>query len=88
MFEGRFAHGCIQKDNFIYCIGGNIEGKGSETTINFCERFNLASQQWEQIGNLNERRCAMVVEVFNKQVMVAGGFNGKNQLNTIELFNE
>ena len=61
MFDGRFAHGTIQKGDYVYAIGGNSYGKGPESTMNFCERFNLQLNKWEQIGNLNESRCAMVI---------------------------
>lgn len=77
MFDGRFAHSTIQKGNFVYAIGGNSYGKGPESTMRFCERFNLQTLKWEQVGNLNEARCAMVVMNWNDQIMIAGGFNGK-----------
>jgi hypothetical protein len=41
MFDGRFAHACIEKDGYIYAIGGNSYGKGPESTMRFCERFSL-----------------------------------------------
>ena len=64
MFDGRFAHGVIQKGNYIYALAGNSYGKGPESTMRFCERYSLEHKKWEQIGNLNERRCAMVTLVW------------------------
>ena len=77
MFDGRFAHGVIQKGNYIYALAGNSYGKGPESTMRFCERYSLEHKKWEQIGNLNERRCAMVTLVWQNQLMIAGGFSGK-----------
>ena len=88
MFDGRFAHGVIQKDNYVYALAGNSYGKGPESTMRFCERYNLQQKKWEQIGNLNNCRCAMVTTIWQNQLMIAGGFSGKQQMASIEIFNE
>ena len=64
MFDGRFAHGVIQKGHYVYALAGNSYGKGPESTMRFCERFNLETKTWEQIGNLNHCRCAMVTTIW------------------------
>ena len=47
MYEGRFAHGCVQGGDYVYVIGGNSHGKGPESTMKFCERYSLKNKKWE-----------------------------------------
>lgn len=56
--------------------------------MNFCERYSLEKKKWEQVANLNHKRCAMVCLVWNDWIFVAGGFDGTSEIDAIERYNE
>ncbi len=71
MIQGRCNHALCQiKDSFIYCAGGVFD----KTTINKCERYNIAKDEWEEIYSLNESKhngsmCALA----DRYIFFVGG---------------
>lgn len=70
-------------DGNIYACGGINE---SSVVLSSCERFNWKKSKWEVISNMKTpRRCFTLVSLPHG-ILAIGGYNGKNYLNNVELF--
>ena len=70
-------------DGNIYACGGINE---SGVVLASCERFNWHKSKWENIPNMKTpRRCFTLVSLPHG-LMAIGGFNGKDYLASVELF--
>ena len=71
------AFHCLLKfQNFIFCVGGTINGD-CDSTLNNVYRLNFkkSTLHWEQIASKNERRCDFGACVINGSMIVAGGYS-------------
>ncbi|CAG9324089.1 unnamed protein product [Blepharisma stoltei] len=74
----RYNHASLISGNYLYVIGGC-----NFASIKDCERFNLISKKWQQIGNLNVARENLAACVHKGRIFVAGGIKE----NSIESYN-
>ena len=50
------------------------------------EKYNLRTNAWSQIGNMNGRRLQFGVAVIDNALYVVGGRDGLKTLNTVECY--
>jgi len=50
------------------------------------ERYDLRSNQWTQVANMNGRRLQFGIAVLDNLLYVVGGRDGLKTLNTVECF--
>ena len=50
------------------------------------ERFNIYTNEWEEVAPLNDHRRALAVISLPDGVYAIGGYDGSNYLNTVERY--
>ena len=89
MINSRSSFGCTVNvhNNEIYVAGGYTDG----FTTRKCEAYNVASNTWRELPNLNEEKCASSLSVMGGRYLYCiGGFTkndaaGALLLTTIEM---
>ncbi|KAK3578052.1 hypothetical protein CHS0354_039611 [Potamilus streckersoni] len=66
----------------MYAVGGMDCTKGS-TTI---EKYDLRTNTWTQVSNMNGRRLQFGVAVLDNKLYIVGGRDGLKTLNTVECY--
>ncbi len=66
----------------IYVIGGAIGG-GSVNTL---QSYDMTTQSWTALQPMGEKRNRHAICLHGDRIIVAGGHNGLNNLNTCEVF--
>ncbi|KAI0237978.1 Kelch-like protein 5 [Lamellibrachia satsuma] len=66
----------------LYAVGGMDTSKGA-TSI---EKYDLRTNTWTQIANMNGRRLQFGVAVIEDKLYVVGGRDGLKTLNTVESY--
>ncbi|XP_052834023.1 kelch-like protein 5 [Octopus bimaculoides] len=66
----------------LYAVGAMDNAKGA-TTI---ERYDLRTNTWTQVANMNGRRLQFGVAVLDGRLYVVGGRDGLKTLNTVECY--
>ena len=81
-------HCALKLDDFVYCIGGFVEGSIISIPTSNVYRLNAktANSQWEEIASMNERRCEFGAATWNSNLVVAGGYNASSQTSSTELY--
>lgn len=67
----------------MYAVGGIDCTKGA-TTI---EKYDLRTNTWTQVANMNGRRLQFGVAVIDDKLYIVGGRDGLKTLNTVECYN-
>ncbi|XP_062899368.1 kelch-like protein 5 isoform X3 [Mobula hypostoma] len=67
----------------LFAVGGMDATKGA-TSI---ERYDLRSNTWTHVANMNGRRLQFGVAVLDDKLYVVGGRDGLKTLNTVECYN-
>ena len=67
----------------MYAVGGIDCTKGA-TTI---EKYDLRTNTWTQVANMNGRRLQFGVAVIEDKLYIVGGRDGLKTLNTVECYN-
>ncbi|XP_071127888.1 kelch-like protein 5 isoform X2 [Mytilus edulis] len=67
----------------MYAVGGIDCTKGA-TTI---EKYDLRTNAWTQVANMNGRRLQFGVAVIDDKLYIVGGRDGLKTLNTVECYN-
>ena len=87
----RKEHVSLVMNGYVYVLGGfeSIQNQ----FIADCERFNLETEEWEEIRNMNRPRCAFGAVRFTNYrkewcILVVGGFNGQKRMKSIELYDQ
>jgi len=75
----RFTFNIIYMGEQIYIIGGRKWGEDEEAILTSCERYNLLTNQWEQIAKLNRPRCSAMTFQLKNRIYVLGGYKGNTQ---------
>ncbi|KRX06424.1 hypothetical protein PPERSA_05037 [Pseudocohnilembus persalinus] len=89
MPEPRWAAQLLQKDHFIYVIGGRLNGVEDSYITNTCLRFDLQLKEWVKIANMNKKRSLSCVKIINDKIIIAGGINENGlRLQSFEVYNE
>ena len=73
----RYTFPLVMKDHYVYAIGGRVYGSDNISLLKKCERFNLETDKWENIADMNVNRCTSTGFVFNDFVYVFGGYTGR-----------
>lgn len=52
-----------------------------------CEVYDIFREEWRQINALNVPRCAFAATVCSSRIYIFGGYDGKDRLSSIEVYN-
>ena len=73
-------------DQDINILGGRSrDGKGG--VLNTVEKFNIVEEKSTELPRMNQPRVVSSSCVYNNNIMVTGGFNGQDGLDSIEVLN-
>jgi len=85
----RYRHAMIMIDKHIYLAGGTNDRKvtlASFIRIDISE--NTRNLRWEHLPDmLNKRESFFMTSWNSKYIIVAGGFNGLKNIDSVELYN-
>ena len=73
----------VASKGFIYNIGGIVDGFVVTDRV---ERLNVASQTWDEVAPMNEKRHYASAVECNEKIIVAGGRNDVGRLNSVEKY--
>jgi len=82
------SYHCTSKiDNFIYCIGGALDGDYTYS-MNTVYRLNLNNVDlgWQEVTAMATKRSCFGATEYNGCLVVTGGYNGKSKVSTTELY--
>jgi N-acetylneuraminic acid mutarotase len=70
-----------ENHSYIYAIGSSLPNE----SMNKCEVYNVAKDEWTQVPNLNTKRnFHSSIAFHNRFIYVVAGFNGGQRTNLIE----
>ena len=73
-------------DQDIIILGGR-SGVGKDDVLNTVEKFNIVEGKSTELPRMNQPRVGLASCVYNNNIMVTGGFNGHDSLDSIEVLN-
>ncbi len=76
----------VAKDNFIYFIGGVIQG--TKKGLTDVDRYNLNERKWDKLADLREERHGASGTAALGKIFVACGRSEANFVTTCEVYNE
>ena len=81
------GHCLLKWNKMIFCIGGRNPVNDSDVYNKVCQlRLDETNWRWSKVVPMKEKRCLMGAAVFQKNLVVVGGWNGKVQLTSTEYF--
>ena len=84
--EGCREGSCIvAAGNHLYVCGGWLEVEDDYVTK--AERFDTVENKWEEIANMQQKRCNAFGVAREGKIFVAGGQDSQTYLKTCEMFN-
>ena len=84
--DSRVGICVVAKDSFIYLLGGYSEGQFE--TLADADRYDLSSNTWEKIADLQEPRQNASGAAAHEKIFVAGGINKNDISKTCEVYSE
>ena len=78
-------HSSVKIDNYIYCIGGNVDSKPTNKVLRM--NLNKATLQWEEVASMIKKRSNFGAAAYDGNIVVTGGYDGQSKLNSAELYN-
>ena len=73
-------------DQDIIILGGR-SGLAQDEVTNTVEKFNIVEGKSTELPRMNQPRAGSASCVYNNNIMVTGGFNGQDGLDSIEVLN-
>ncbi len=73
-------------DQDIIILGGR-SGDGKDGVLNTVEKLNIVEGKSTELPRMNQPRVVSASCVYNNNIMVTGGFNGQDGLDSIEVLN-
>ena len=88
MKVGRYSHASVTLPTGDVAVFGGFNSKMNPAYLSCCEVFNVESNSFSVIGNMVERRDKPTAVLLpNGLVLIIGGTDGSEWLNTCEFFN-
>ncbi|XP_047459548.1 kelch-like protein 10 [Mugil cephalus] len=78
----RVFHGCVYLSGFVYCVGGF----DSVNYLSSVQKFNLATQTWQEVGSMHEARCCVSVVSLKGCIYAMGGCDRHVKFNSAERY--
>jgi hypothetical protein len=72
MKYGRFSHQLVEYENLLIVTGGY----NNKEYLSSCEAYEINSNQWSALPDLNEKRSNHISFVYNGNLYVFGGIKG------------
>jgi len=79
-------HCSLKVDNFVYCLGGSVDGPLNPTNKVYRMDLNEMNLQWIEITPMKVERCDFAATVFDRNIIVAGGWKNDSSLDSVELY--
>ena len=73
-------------DQDIIILGGRY-GQALHEVTNTVEKFNIVEEKSTELPRMNQPRVGSASCVYNNNIMVTGGYNGQDALDSIEVLN-
>jgi len=86
MEQPRYTHTVAYLDGEVYAIGGRYYGKDKEGVLRHVEKYNISTNKWTTLAELNEKRCTSSAVTQNGVIYVFGGYHGTGRLKSIERY--
>lgn len=64
MNQIRYTFPLVKKNNFVYAIGGRVYGDDNVSLLNKCERYDIETNKWNSIADMNVNRCTCTAFIF------------------------
>ena len=77
-------HRSVKIGDYIYCIGGKIDHVVTKRVFRLNLQEPWGKRKWKEVDHMIEKRCLFGASEYNGNIVVAGGWNGKKKLNTVE----
>lgn len=84
MTLARSGVGICVIDNVLYAFGGR--NRTQAIYYDVVERFDLAANRWERLPVMKTVRAWPAVAVLSGKAYVCGGYDGRQRLNSVEVF--
>ena len=72
----------MKSNEVLFAVGGWCNGDA----INMVEHYNVLTDEWKQVANMNKKRCGVGVAVLNNFIYAIGGHDGNSYLNSVERY--
>ena len=72
-WDSRTGVCIVNKDNFIYFVGGRIGYCCKLSCLRETHRYDLSANKWERVADMKEERCEALGAVAHGKLFVAGG---------------
>ena len=84
MTLARSGVGICVIDNILYAFGGR--NRTQAIYYDVVERFDLSANRWERLPVMKTVRAWPAVAVLGGKAYVCGGYDGRQRLNSVEVF--
>ena len=64
-----------------------LDGRSKDGVLNTVEKFNIVEGKSTELPRMNQPRVGSASCIYNNNIMVTGGFNGQDGLDSIEVLN-
>lgn len=72
----------MKSNETLFAVGGWCNGDA----ISMVERYDLLSNEWKPMANMNKKRCGVGIAVLDNFIYAIGGHDGNSYLNSIERY--
>ena len=72
----------VQPNEVLFAVGGWCNGDA----INMVEKYNVKTNEWQQVASMNKRRCGVGIAVLGTFLYAIGGHDGMSYLNSMERY--
>lgn len=79
---GHYYTNSCEYNNYIYIVGAT----SSSSTYSHCLKYNLKTQRFESMTNINSARAGAATGILNGKLYVLGGRSSSNSMNTIQIY--
>lgn len=72
----------LKSHEVLFAVGGWCNGDA----ISMVERYDIFSNEWKVVSNMNKRRCGVGIAIHNNFLYAIGGHDGNSYLNSVERY--
>lgn len=91
MIKYRYAFSLIEKDGFLYAIGGKTFSSlymKEHSSLVKCEKYDIKLNRWQMIADLNVKRSSYGVFKYQGQIYVFSGYSSRRRSQEVERYCE
>ena len=69
----RHSSTAVLLGHYVYVMGGTLLNEPGKTVVNYVEKYNLTTNQWEEANSMNFSRAAFGAAVMGNLIFATGG---------------